>query len=96
MATVTKIGLAAQDVAAPVFERSQPAVRAAAIPALVGNADHTRGRLYSCPQCGHRLQVFGLGRHRVYFEPENAGLDDPVMDHACPVCGHALPGSNRS
>jgi hypothetical protein len=49
---------------------------------------------YRC-DCGHLLSVFGVGRHRVYFEPENAPLDDPVMDRACPVCGRTLPGSNR-
>ncbi len=61
-----------------------------------GGQDQVGGRPYDCPECGHRLRVFGVGRHRVYFEPENTRLDDPVMDHNCPVCGHAFPGSNRS
>jgi hypothetical protein len=50
---------------------------------------------YRC-ECGHILRVFGLGRHRVYFEPGDARLDNPVMDRACPQCGRGLPGKNRS
>jgi len=48
---------------------------------------------YHC-SCGHALRVFGGGRHRVYFEPGNLELDDPVMNRACPQCGHSLPGKN--
>jgi hypothetical protein len=48
---------------------------------------------YRC-ECGHVLRVFGGGRHRVYFEPANARLDDPVMNRACPNCGRGLPGKN--
>jgi DNA-directed RNA polymerase subunit RPC12/RpoP len=47
---------------------------------------------YRCVQCGHPLRVFGGGRHRVYFEPDNPGLDDPIMTGVCPQCGHRLPG----
>src|SRR5947209_265482 len=50
---------------------------------------------YRCG-CGHVLRVFGGGRHRVYFEPGNTKLDDPVMNGACPACGRGLPGKNRS
>ncbi len=50
---------------------------------------------YVCPECGHVLRVFGLGRHRVYFELDDERLDDPVMNRVCPVCGHGLPGKNR-
>ncbi len=50
---------------------------------------------YRC-ECGHVLRVFGGGRHRVYFEPGNARLDDPVMNRVCPACGRGLPGKNRS
>ena len=49
-------------------------------------------RTYDCPKCGHELRVFGRGRHRIYFELGDEHLDDPVMDSACPECGHALPG----
>ena len=42
--------------------------------------------------CGHMLRVSGGGRHRIYFEPENVRLDDPVMDGRCPSCGRGLPG----
>jgi hypothetical protein len=54
----------------------------------------TAAREYRC-ECGHVLQVFGLGRHRVYFPPDNVRLDDPVMNGACPDCGRALPGKNQ-
>lgn len=48
---------------------------------------------YRC-ECGQSLRVFGVGRHRVYFEPGPTQLDAPVMDRACPACGHGLPGKN--
>jgi DNA-directed RNA polymerase subunit RPC12/RpoP len=48
---------------------------------------------YRC-ECGHILRVSGSGRHRVYFEPTNTELDDPVMDRACPECGRRLLGKN--
>jgi hypothetical protein len=38
------------------------------------------------------LQVFGLGHHRIYFEPANRRLDDPIMNGLCPQCGLGLPG----
>jgi hypothetical protein len=44
--------------------------------------------------CGQRLRVFGLGRHRVYFEPGSAQLEDPLIAQTCPRCGRELPGSN--
>ncbi len=47
---------------------------------------------YTCPQCGHFMRVFGGGRHRIYFERDNAKLDDPIMDGKCPKCGFGLPG----
>jgi hypothetical protein len=49
---------------------------------------------YSCPNCGHVLRVSGIGRHRVYFEPTDELLNDPVMNRVCPVCWHPLPGKN--
>jgi hypothetical protein len=33
--------------------------------------------MYSCPACGHRLQVYGGGRHRIYFELDDARLSGP-------------------
>jgi hypothetical protein len=47
-------------------------------------------RDYRC-ECGHVLHVVGNGRHRVYFELTDTRLDDPVMNHACPQCGRAMP-----
>jgi hypothetical protein len=41
------------------------------------------------------LRVSGLGRHRVYFEPEDERAEHPVMDRVCPECAHGLPGKNR-
>ena len=41
-------------------------------------------------ECGHLLHVYGIARHRIYFEPANVALDDPVMDHRCPGCGREL------
>ena len=61
-------------------------------PLVSGSFD--RRAEYRC-ECGHVLRVFGGGRHRVYFEPENTQLDDPVMNRVCPECGHGLPGKNR-
>ena len=55
--------------------------------------DRADRSVYRC-ECGHALQVFGGGRHRVYFELDTARLDDPVMNRVCPGCGHALPGKN--
>ena len=62
-------------------------------PPISGN--ESRHGEYRC-ECGHVLRVSGGGRHRVYFDPANAGLDEPVIDGACPNCGRGLPGKNRS
>jgi hypothetical protein len=48
-------------------------------------------REYACP-CGHLLQVFGGGHHRIYFEPASRRLDNPIMNGLCPQCGLGLPG----
>ncbi len=48
---------------------------------------------YRC-ECGHELRVFGVGRHRIYFMPGDATLEDPVMNRVCPECGRGLPGKN--
>ena len=53
-------------------------------------------RTYCCPGCEHVLRVSGLGRHRVYFELDDDRSEDPVMNRACPVCGHALAGKNAA
>lgn len=45
-------------------------------------------------ECGHLLRVFGGGRHRVYFEPANTALGDPVMNGVCSECGRGLPWTN--
>jgi predicted RNA-binding Zn-ribbon protein involved in translation (DUF1610 family) len=50
---------------------------------------------YSCPECGHVLRVFGLGRHRVYFELGDERSHDAVMNRVCPECGHGLPGKSH-
>jgi hypothetical protein len=50
--------------------------------------DAVRGE-YHC-DCGHTLRVFGLGRHRLYYEPGDAQLNNPVMNRSCPECGRGL------
>ena len=62
-------------------------------PAILEIVD--RAAQYRC-ECGHVLRVFGLGRHRVYFEPADARLHDPVMNHVCPECGRELRGQNAA
>ncbi len=52
-----------------------------------------RGHRYRCP-CTHELQVFGRGRHRVYFARADTALADPVMSGACPECRAPLPGKH--
>jgi predicted RNA-binding Zn-ribbon protein involved in translation (DUF1610 family) len=66
------------------------AEHASATPAATPRAE-PRGD-YTCPRCGHFMRVFGGGRHRIYFERDNAKLDDPIMDGVCPKCGLGLPG----
>lgn len=48
---------------------------------------------YRCP-CEHVFQVFGLGRHRRYYELADRDWECPVMERACPYCQHRLPGKN--
>ena len=61
-------------------------------PLVSGSSD--RKAEHRC-ECGHVLRVFGGGRHRVYFEPRDTRLDDPVMNRVCPECDRDLPGKNR-
>jgi hypothetical protein len=61
-------------------------------PTAVGVPDGRRE--YRC-ECGHVLRVSGGGRHRVYFELDDARSEDPVMNRSCPACGLTLPGKNR-
>jgi hypothetical protein len=42
---------------------------------------------YTCAECGHVLRVSGLGRHRVYFELDNARSDHPIINRVCSACG---------
>ena len=58
------------------------------------SGDRQLTNAYICPQCGHVLRVTGVGRHRVYFEPDDGSAQDPVSNRVCPSCGHALPGKN--
>jgi hypothetical protein len=48
---------------------------------------------YCCP-CQHVFQVFGLGRHRRYYELADLGWHSPLMGRACPTCQRRLPGKN--
>jgi predicted RNA-binding Zn-ribbon protein involved in translation (DUF1610 family) len=49
---------------------------------------------YRCPACGHVLRVSGLGRHRVYFEPDDERSGVPIISRVCPACGRGLPGKS--
>jgi hypothetical protein len=44
--------------------------------------------------CGHELQVFGRGRHRVYFELTDTAFTGPVMSGVCPDCHRPLAGNH--
>jgi hypothetical protein len=67
---------------------------------IVAPEEHTpapqpdRRPTYTCPECEHVLRTSGLGRHRVYFELHDDRAREPVMNRACPACGHGLPGKN--
>lgn len=62
-------------------------------PPLENSAEPT-GRGTDRCECGYRLRVFGVGRHRVYSPPNDTALDDPVMNRICHECGRVLPGKN--
>lgn len=67
-------------------------------PAVVGVTFPVGGRRDGRPEfrceCGHRLSVSGVGRHRVYFELGQRGTDQAIMDRVCPACARGLPGKN--
>ena len=42
---------------------------------------------YRC-DCGRLLRVTGQGRHRIYFDG-----DDALLDPACPGCSRPLPSA---
>lgn len=48
---------------------------------------------YRC-LCQHVFQVFGLGRHRRFYEFADVGRERPVMGRVCPSCQRRLPGKN--
>lgn len=48
---------------------------------------------YRC-LCQHVFQVFGLGRHRRYYELADRGWEHLVMGRVCPSCQRRLPGKN--
>jgi predicted RNA-binding Zn-ribbon protein involved in translation (DUF1610 family) len=73
-------------------EAGDPVSATAVIPEA--SRERAGAAMYSCPACGHRLQLYGGGRHRVYFELDDARLSAPVMDAVCPACGQRLPGRN--
>jgi hypothetical protein len=74
--------------AASLVETTKPVANSIEPPS--GEPD--RRATYNCTACGHAMRVIGLGRHRVYFDPSDQRLDDPIMDRRCPNCGHGLPG----
>lgn len=79
----------------PVASGTMPSGTLIALPKRLAPAATPASRpAYACPECGHLLRVSGLGRHRVYFELDDERSEDPVMNRACPACGHGLPGKN--
>jgi hypothetical protein len=48
---------------------------------------------YRC-LCQHEFQVFGLRRHRRYYELADRDWKHPVMGRVCPACQSRLPGKN--
>lgn len=97
MATATKLGRRQGGAPGAVQTDGGDAIDEGALTAPADETPVSRGSdqrsEYRC-ECGHGLRVFGLGRHRVYFEPANSGPDDPVMNRVCPACGRGLPGKN--
>jgi hypothetical protein len=55
--------------------------------------DARSAKRYQCP-CQHVFQVFGLDRHRRYYELADLGWEHPVMGRVCPACQRRLPGKN--
>jgi len=58
--------------------------------------DVTTGRpaeRYRC-LCHHVFQVFGLGRHRRYYELADRAWKHPLTGRVCPSCQRRLPGKN--
>jgi hypothetical protein len=51
------------------------------------------GARYRCP-CEQVFQVFGLGRHRHYYELADRGRERAVLGRVCPSCERGLPGKN--
>jgi hypothetical protein len=45
---------------------------------------------YRC-RCEQVLQVFGLGRHRRFYELDDLGWKRAVMARLCPSCQRRLP-----
>ncbi len=45
---------------------------------------------YRC-RCEHVFQVFGLGRHRRFYELDDQAWRRPVIARACPSCQRRLP-----
>jgi hypothetical protein len=42
-------------------------------------------------RCERVFQVFGLGRHRRFYELDDLGRTRPVMARLCPSCQRRLP-----
>jgi hypothetical protein len=45
---------------------------------------------YRC-ECRHRFQVFGSGRHRRFYELDDAQWKRPLVARTCPDCRRGLP-----
>ncbi len=56
--------------------------------------DASQQLTYRC-RCDHVLNVRGGGRHRIFFEPADFGLGDPILNGVCPACARPLPGKGH-
>jgi hypothetical protein len=45
---------------------------------------------YRC-SCGRLFQVYGLGRHRRYYQPDDGQWRRPVVARTCTSCQRQLP-----
>ena len=57
------------------------------IAAVVPSRKKAAGDRFKC-ECGETLRVTGGGRHRIYFQG-----DEALLESACPSCSRPLPSA---
>jgi hypothetical protein len=73
-------GSVSTDTADAATLEQQPAAGAEALPP----------HRYRC-SCGRLFQVYGLGRHRRYYQPDDGQWRRPVVARTCTSCQRQLP-----